>query len=1845
MAYIFNHERYTGLEVAVIGMAARFPGANNCDGLWDVLVNNRETISFFSDSEIEDFMFPSEASRGAEYVKARGILDELDDFDAELFGYTPMEARLLDPQVRIFHECAWEAFEDSGYSPFYYPGLIGVFAGANNNSFWEMHGMLIHRDTDYSNKDFLSARLSYRLNLRGPSQTVYTACSTSLVAVHSACRSLLHGECSMAIAGGVSAKMPQKRGYHYSHEGILSSSGHNKSFDAAADGTVFSNGVGIVVLKLLEEAMKDGDNIHAVIKGSAINNDGDRKVSFTAPSVKGQVGVIRDALSFASVDPESISYVEAHGSATNLGDPIEFEALRDAFRSDKKQFCGLGSIKSNIGHTNAAAGVAGLLKVILSLKNKLIPASLHYNNANTNIDFAESPFFVVSKNLDMKDVNSPLTMGVTSLGVGGTNVHMLLEETPLWQPEVGHEREFKLVTFSAKTENALLNLTHRYDEFFAQQKLNLGDAAYTINTGRTNFAHRAMIVCKELGNMHAQKLFATAAKASVDDGDSKKTIYIFPSETCCFQESEREIYKHEKTFANILEECLETVKTATGIRLSITDAMEDPVYSKDEYKLLLSFSVQYALGCYLMALGVRPDALIGFGRGRVVAACISGVVTFENAVAALFSAVEPPHVGEMTIPIISNFSGKIISDPAEVLHCLTPNPNKSDLSSKTVNELLGAGNNVVIAFGALDHLSSDARTELEQLNTCIHLLPDVGSDTNGGEHFTRQIGNIWLAGKHLDWAAYYQHEQHRRISLPTYAFDKKKYALDTIDLESVLKFASNRVGKSGRPEEWLYYPSWKLETSSMKRTILPEEYWLVFVNDRARIAEFSVQLKSAGHKANFVLPAEIYSEEGSTYHLHPSTVDDYHKLLNRLKEKGELPDKIIHLFSLGTLTCNHDIEHFSRSQDYGYYSIVCLSQALAKLDKRVSIAVGTSGLHTVIGTEDIERENATVLGPMLIVPHEHLQIAFKNVDLDDSAVNDPSFLFECLRAELDNVHDHAVVAYRNRRRWVQGFEQYKVNANMDESLPLFRSGGVYIVIGGLGNIGIHIANYVAKKVKATFILIGRKGFVDREIWDQESTSADAETVKKISLMREIEAAGSSVIIEKADVSNFKLMEGVWKEVLSQFGKIDGVIHSAGLLSAGSNLCAVEVIDNSLSEEQFSAKVDGLYVLEKLFQKYPSPDFCILMSSLATILGGLGFTIYCAANAFMDVFVRSKMGKGKTRWMTMNWDAWEFEYAKYTLEAHAYQTAFAMSSDEALEAFNLSLKCLDNGQVIISTGDIQARMARHRKLKQETDDSTVVMQTTRNNNPEAILIELWKKHLGHKQIKVNDNFFKLGGNSFLLISLLNDIKKIFGKKISIKEFYQEPKISSLVRLIDRKKDSKSLVKLAEKKEYYELSAAQKGIYFHYALEPHRTNYNEIKIYELDDEIDETRLEEAFIALIKRHESLRTSFSLVRGAPAQFVHSHVSFKLDIFHGMPDDVPAFVKKLIRPFDLSKPPLFRIGIVTTDSGKRYMVSDFHHIILDGVSMKIIKNDIIACYYNLNLSPLKYQYRDFSELSNSKSYRKSLGLQQKYWLKTLQEFRGPISLPLDFAVPDLSITESEDTRELIIEEKDYMSIRTFIAASEASLFSFLLGVLSMLVAKYSLVNDVTFGVAVSGRTEGDLDGIVGMFVNILPFRSFPEREKVFSQFLTEVNKANFDLLNNQLYPYNLLVSDIRKELQIDKPLFQIVFNMISQTMMEDKYDKVASYPSLLKREIPYSENRVSKYQFIFNVAEEPDQLHISINYSRNQYKHSTVDRFLSEYAHLLSIVVACKDLPLKDMLTQVDRRVTLTEKDISLVG
>ncbi|MEP6803550.1 MAG: type I polyketide synthase, partial [Flavobacterium sp.] len=741
-------------DIAIIGISCKFSKSENPNEFWENLKEGNQMIEFYSDEELAKLGIDKSTIDNPAYIKRKSTIQNSDTFDYPFFSYTKDEANLMDPQIRILHQEVWTALEDAGYNASTYKDKIGMYMTAEDNFNWIAHSFTSdNKNVDpfylsfINNKNFISSLISYNLNLKGPSVAIDTACSSSLMTVHLASKSLLLRECSIAIAGGINFNTKVNKGHFYHEGGIGSKDGYCRTFDSESSGTTGAEGTGVVVLKRLEEAIRDRDNIYAVIRSSAVNNDG-KKIGYTAPSVKGQSECIKMAHRMANVPYNTISYIEAHGTGTKLGDPIEIEALNQAFNYDISHKCAVGALKSNIGHAGNAAGIGGLIKTTLSLKNKMIPAVLHYKKPNPEINFKGGPFFVNAELTKWESKNTlPLRAGVSSFGIGGTNVHMILEEFEKAETQ-STSRPFQLITYSAKNENSLTNYKEKLKNFVENQPFLLADLAYTLKTGRAEFAYKSVIVAKDKVELKS-KLLDTNIAIEVQK-EKKDLVFMFSGQGTQYFKMGKDLYDHEPDFKKIMDEGFQVLKKNTGedfaeiLGYKPNENIDENQINETQYTQPLLFLIEYALASVLLKWGIKPHNMIGHSLGEYAAACIAEVFSFEDALkliakrAQLMSEVEKGSMVAIDASIDTilellntNLSIAAINSPSSCVVSGTKNDIENFIQILTLQDISCSQLKTSHAFhsGMMDVILDKYEQELDTIKFLNPKLPYISNLT------------------------------------------------------------------------------------------------------------------------------------------------------------------------------------------------------------------------------------------------------------------------------------------------------------------------------------------------------------------------------------------------------------------------------------------------------------------------------------------------------------------------------------------------------------------------------------------------------------------------------------------------------------------------------------------------------------------------------------------------------------------------------------------------------------------------------------------------------------------------------------------------------------------------------------------------------------------------------------------------------------------------------------------------------------------------------------------------------------------------------------------------------------
>jgi len=1500
-------------QIAIIGMAGRFPGAKNLEEFWQNLKNGVESISFFSDEELIKSGISPQDLKNPNYVKAGGFLEDIDLFDASFFNFNPKEAEITDPQHRLFLECSWEALEKAGYNTQKYQGRIGVYGGASLNNYSSNYGLIgsakSYQTLIANDKDFLTTRVSYKLNLTGPSITIQTACSTSLVAVVLACQSLLYYQSDLALAGGVSLR--QKTGYVYEEGGTLSPDGHCRAFDAQAQGMVIGNGVGVVLLKRLSEAIADRDYIYAVIKGSAINNDGGDKVGYTAPSVTGQAEVINEAILIAGVKPETISYIETHGTGTKLGDPIEVAALSKVFTesTEKKNFCALGSVKTNIGHLDAAAGIAGLIKTVLALKHQLIPPSLHFEHPNPQIDFANSPFYVNTKLREWKTSSTPRRAGVSSLGIGGTNAHVILEEAPSiqssWTTSKQTTKKSQLLVISAKTNSALPQMATNLASYLQQHPdSDLADVAYTLQVGRRGFPHRLILVSEDredtienLKHLNPQRILTHFA-----DNQPRSVTFMFPGQGSQYVDMGKQLYHTEAVFRQWVDYCSELLKPQLSLdlrKLLYPDDREQKSATEKLKQTSLAqpalFVIEYALFQLWLSWGIIPQSVIGHSVGEYVAATIAGIMSVEDALglialrgklleqmptgSMLAVSLSAPEVDRLldqdlclaaiNAPSLSVISGtheaigklaqRLTEEGVECRHLHTSHAFHSWMMDPVIEPLKKAVAKVQLnspripiisnvtgtwmtAAQATDpnywakHLRETVRFSegvSQILQESQGILLEVGpgrtlstfvknNTSHGGGQIVLSslrhpqdhicdvnfilniLGRLWLAGLEINWFSFYNGEQPGRIPLPTYPFERQRYWL-TPEKQNQFPTQPSNFGKKANIADWFYLPSWKKlplgknQTFTRETESLQRSCYVILINQDVFGSLLIQQLRQQGAEVIAVYIGDEFKQiDQYSYHIDPTNQENYNLLLDSISNLDLIPTTILHLWSISSN---------EKQSLLNFWSLLFLAQAIEKqkLDTKITMLVGTNSCYGVIGNEVLGYQQAVLLGACRVIPQEFSHINCRQIDVLGASYNLET-LVEQLIAELTTESKEKVVAYRYNQRWVQTFESISLEKTHLEQSKL-TSGGVYLITGGLGGIGLVLAEYLARKYQAKLILLSRTALPSKPEWQQWLATHNRENLisQKIKKILELEANGAQVLLLNADVTNQEEMEQAIAQSIKTFGVINGVIHGAGIAGGGM----IQTKTPTIAEAVFAPKLTGTLILTNVLKDIKL-DFLVLCSSLSSIVGGFGQADYCAANAFLDAFAHYYTAVKGQFTVAINWDVWQEvgmavntdvpenlkKWRSETLEK-------GLLSAEAMEVFE---RILANSfsQVIVSTQNLDQTIDYNNHLlntifadsqiqghnlscnNKHLQKFTSTNYVAPGNETEKFIANLWQEVLGLDQIGIYDNFFELGGHSLLAIQATSRLREAWSIELPLRTLlFEAPTIAQLASVIDQK----------------------------------------------------------------------------------------------------------------------------------------------------------------------------------------------------------------------------------------------------------------------------------------------------------------------------------------------------------------------------------------------------------------------------------------------------------------------------
>lgn len=1443
--------------IAIIGMSGRFPGARNTSEYWENLRQGTESISRFSLEEMGLSEGNESSPEQKNRINAGGVLDDVDLFDAHFFGLNARDAEIMDPQHRLFLECSWESLEDAGYNPKIFPGAIGVYAGTSMSTY--VFNIYAQADRmpnlDYmqvlllNDKDHLTTHVSYKLNLRGPSMAVQTACSTSLVAICTACDALWAGRCDMALAGGAAISLPQRKGYTYQPGGIMSPDGHCRPFDASAKGTVGGNGVGVVVLKPASRAIADGDHIYAIIKGAAINNDGNLKVGYTAPSVEGQARVIAKAHAMAEVDPATISYVEAHGTATQLGDPIEVAALTQAFRqsTDKTGFCAIGSAKSNIGHLDSAAGVAGLIKTALALKHRVIPASLHYRQPNPEIDFASSPFYVNTQAAEWRANGTPRRAGVSSFGIGGTNAHCILEEYSASELS-GPSRSAQLLLLSAPSEKALPVQTSRLASYLhAHPSVNLADVAYILQVGREAFSHRTAILlpsgCTPVEAAGLLEREAVEQRLSNrGEASEKPIVFLFSGQGTQYINMGRELYEREPGFRTHFDLCCELLRPHTDVDLR--ELLFPSEADRERATALLTrtavaqpalFAIEYALAKLWIQWGIVPEAMMGHSIGEYVAACLSGVLQLSDALELVASRgvlMDCMSAGAMlSVPLseaetrslvtnrklsLASVNGPtacVISGPIEDieqverqlatrgLFCrrlVTSHAFHSSMMEAVVAPFIQQVRRVHLSAPKIPYISNVTGTWItpeeatDPLYWGSHLRQCVRF-ADGARTLLEQIDGIFLEigpGRTLGSLLKMQPAAADRLILATL-----RPAQDAHSDTSFLLAALADLWRSGATVDWTAFSS----TERRRRLALPtypfegQRYWIgppdkpeTSVSRRPVDDWFYVPVWSASPSA--IDPRELpVSLKAQAWLL----IGDASALAEALTTQLEFQ---------GARVTRVAAEGFAEVSLHPFQQILYLPLygPGSETDRAFWALLE---LAQLLGKQSAQ-QRVTL---NLVASRLHAVAPTEPISPSRALCLGPR---RVIPQEYPNISCRSIdVSERESPEALATLLLREITSETPITAVAFRAGARWTQ--SFEPIALKTTPTESTSLLrpgGVYLITGGFGGIGLTLADHLARTVQAKLVlvgrsapdsSKLLQLEAMEQAGAEIMIAAADIAKADEMAAVIRAAQTRFGSIDGVIHSAGVAGGG----IIQLKSRPVAAAVLSPKVAGTQILFELLRDQPV-RFFVICSSLASVYGGFGQVDYCAANNFLDAFARAH-STPNCPVISIGWDTWrDVGMAVNTVLPEELQASReeslrrGIASDEGVEAFARILHAR-LPHVAVCTTDLQAGLTE--PVAEESSSppaSPPVRAQAAHPRPalataylaprteiETGVADLWQDLLGVAPIGVNDNFFELGGHSLLAVQMISHLRTRFEVEMTVQNLFDLPTVAKLAEHIE------------------------------------------------------------------------------------------------------------------------------------------------------------------------------------------------------------------------------------------------------------------------------------------------------------------------------------------------------------------------------------------------------------------------------------------------------------------------------
>ncbi|WP_072988698.1 non-ribosomal peptide synthetase [Clostridium cavendishii] len=1944
-------------EFAIIGIGLNFPGADNLEEYWNIINNGYITIGEFPDNRKKDInIFMEDA---ISYRKG-GYLQSVDNFDARFFNISPQEAERMDPQQRLFLQVAFSAIEDSGIDINSIKGSsTGVFVGHETTSIKEYFKAIENSGDELAitgcHTGIMASRISYLLNLKGPALVIDTACSSSLVALHVALQSLKAGECKQAIVGGVTLHMiPETGGMVYE-----ASNDKVKAFDKHANGTVWSEGIAAILIKPLEKAKEDNDNIYAIIKGSSANNDGTTS-SITAPSSISQAEVIQSCWEDARVDPETISYIETHGTGTVLGDPIEIKGLTQAFEkyTNKKQFCGIGSVKNNIGHTVGCSGLASIIKVVLALKYKKLPGTVGFVSPNSLIDFISSPVFFNSHTVDWNPACKIRRCGVSAFGFSGTNVHILLEEADE-KKIIKNDKKNYLFTCSAKTEQALLMQIMKYLNYLRRNpNISLSDFCYTASISRGQYQHRVAIIFNNKEQILG-KLMETIGNNLVDfNVPDKNQFYGFHkivrlknglSRNELNDGQIRKISKKADLFIKTNKESqnIDVLREIcsmyiNGATINWQEFYEEGLYNKisipgypfekkrfwispsetiktektkkhnDEHpllgdiklitknKVIFESRISVEESWILQEHKVDGDSIIP-GTAYIEMAVVAGKRIFNQSVCSIediqiYSPITMNPYKERTVQFIvsierNQIGYEIISSNLDdnytsgnwtihgsgkyVLHRGEENPSKqfsleefkqecSKIVEFDIEDVFKEGG--AITFGPrwncikkLQTGNDKALVEL-QLNTDFlqdlkqyHLHPALlDCAISVGAHLSQRKSKVYLP------VSYRKVKVFGNLPAKVYALlcpvtdidneefikynvcimdehEKCLVEIDGIILKLVTNFSKLKVQQQ---VDFKYQIKFKQNKFQNKFEEFTNGADIVVIGGNEALREgFSNAYKDYYNEAIFVEFGHSYFRKNNTSFVISSDMESFDSLFSVLKSEFQ----VTHIIYIGGMLSDDNTNTLNELEnilDRGLYSLFYMTKSMVKKfsNNDIEVILISKYAYKVTGDElVVHPENAALFGLAKSVCMEYPNIHCRLLDIDTEIFTD------IFTEDLWSNKTNFLAAYRNNQRYRETLCKYE---GLKQSEHKIINDGIYVITGGTGDLGLEIAEHIARKANVTLILVTRSEFPKREAWHQIQRENNGNVSKKVNKIIEIEKHGSKVYTMCMQIQDLNNVTLAFDKIRSTFGRINGVIHCAGVAGDGF----IFRKDFKTFYDVISPKIQGTWILDQV-TKQDKLDFMVLFSSITAILSGIGQGDYTAANAYLDSFASQQGESGKI--ISVNWPAWsEIGMAK-RFNVNNDGIFKALLTSDALEFFDNALQISDSniilGQLnqeklpnLIETNIIEVdqelllgniinkEIIEDFKLGVDHKVSVELHGRLDNNysNLERKVAQVWADILSVSSIDVFESFYDMGGNSILAIRLANALNEAFSTKLDISHIFELLTVEEMVKYIDKKDRNASSVQIskleAEENYVHDLFGMQKHIWFLQKYSPQSTVYQVPTYFYMNEKVDIDIVKKSFFYLQQTNDALNVVIEEHSGVPKQRLINNFSpmFSFEDLSKEYDRNNLLLTRMEeennKVFDFEKP-LWKVILYKLEEEKYCLYLNIHHIITDGWSEGILFDQFVSIYNKLKTKESfsepknKYGYLDwiYEEELHLKDHRVEYS---NYWL---DELKGPLpilNLPIDFPRKDnQTYVGGAYTKRISVDRT--IKVKELAKYYKTTINTVLLAVYYKFLSKICNQDELIIGIPIVNRNNLESEKLVGLLMNIVCIRINSEGCGDFYS-LIEIIKEKCKLAYKYgRYPFEQILSSLELERYTN-------INAVYQTMFQFFENHQIS-------------NNSSLFDLNFMGKEVNGQIELRMEYATDLFRSITIERFMDQYLTILDQVEENKHIDLNkiELMTKVE--------------